>query len=116
MKESFDLAKGALEALLDRNCQEPAVFDVGTFVGYTDYIVVGTGRSSRQLKSLADEVESRVRSLGGKVLGVEGREQGDWILVDCGDLVVHLFQEESRHYYKMDELWATYRVADETLR
>ncbi|MBU1238832.1 ribosome silencing factor [Myxococcota bacterium] len=116
MVESVHLVKGAIDALLDRNCQDAAVYKVGSFVGYTDYIVVATGRSSRQIKSLADEVESRVRSLGGKIIGVEGREAGDWVLVDCGGVVIHLFQESSRDYYKIDELWSSYKVAPEALK
>jgi len=116
MVESVHLVKGALDALLDRNCQDPSVFKVGSFVGYTDYIIVATGRSSRQIKSLADEVESRIRSLGGKIIGVEGREAGDWVLLDCGSLVLHLFVEASREYYKMDELWSSYKVAPEALK
>ncbi len=116
MLESRQLVTAALSALSERNCQNPALFSVAEHVGYTDFIIVGTGRSSRQIRAMADEVERVLRELGEKLIGVEGKEGGEWILVDFGALVVHLFLEETRDYYQMDTLWAPFLVPSESLQ
>ena len=68
-------------------------------------IVIATGDSNRQVRSLARNVEDKVREAGGEVLGVEGQDGGEWVLVDLGDIVVHVMQPNVRRYYDLETLW-----------
>jgi ribosome-associated protein len=68
-------------------------------------VVVATGDSNRQVKALARSVEDKVREAGGEVLGTEGEDAGEWVLVDLGDIVVHVMQPKVRSYYDLESLW-----------
>jgi ribosome-associated protein len=70
-------------------------------------IVVVTGDSNRQVRALAKSVEDKVRAAGGEILGVEGEEGGEWVLVDTGDIVVHVMQANTRKHYDLESLWQT---------
>ncbi|MEW5781942.1 MAG: ribosome silencing factor [Pseudomonadota bacterium] len=70
-------------------------------------IVIATGDSTRQVRALAKSVEEKVRAAGGEILGVEGEEAGEWVLVDCGDLVCHVMLPKTRAYYDLESLWQT---------
>ena len=109
--EPFEIAKIALDAVNTMKGEEPALFDVGAYVGYTDYILIASGKSGRQLKSMADEIEKRVGELGEPIIGTEGKDQGNWVLIDFGFLVVHLFKSDVRDYYQMDSLWSKYLIS-----
>lgn len=68
-------------------------------------VIVATGDSNRQVKALARSVEDKVREAGGEVLGTEGEDAGEWVLVDLGDIVVHVMQPKVRSYYDLESLW-----------
>jgi ribosome-associated protein len=68
-------------------------------------VVIATGDSNRQVKALADRVQERVREQGGRVYGVEGEKSGEWVLVDLGDVVVHLMHPTVREFYNLEEIW-----------
>lgn len=70
-------------------------------------IVIATGDSNRHVRALAKSVESKVKEAGGAILGIEGEEVGEWVLVDCGDLVCHVMQPKVRAYYDLESLWQT---------
>ncbi len=72
----------------------------------TDYMVICTGTSSRHVVSIADHVEQSSRSAGNIPLGVEGQNSGDWVVVDLGDVIVHVMQEDSRQLYELEKLWS----------
>ena len=72
-----------------------------------DRIVICSGDSNRQTRALARNVQEKVREAGGEVLSVEGEDTGEWVLVDLGDIVVHIMQPAVRSLYKLEELWAT---------
>jgi ribosome-associated protein len=71
-----------------------------------DYFVICTATSNINARAVADEVREKLKAAGVRMLGVEGREEGWWVLLDFGDIVVHVFQEEARQYYAIDETWA----------
>ena len=71
----------------------------------TDYFIIATGTSDRQLRSLSDEIERLGKKIGQKVYKVAGRDSGDWIVMDFVDVVVHLFNEELRAYYDLELIW-----------
>ncbi len=99
-----DLAVAALEDLKGRDI---LALDVRKLTGVTDYMVFCTGNSDRQVKSLANNVEVEAKKAGVKVLGTEGQLGGDWVLVDFGDVVVHVMQAETRAFYDLERLWTT---------
>jgi ribosome-associated protein len=81
------------------------VLDVSTMTSITDFMVIGSGTSDRHVRSIADRVIERTKQAGNRALGVEGHEYGDWVLVDLGDVVVHVMQPATRDFYKLENLW-----------
>jgi ribosome-associated protein len=93
------------------------VLEVGEIIGITDFFVIGSGRSTRQVRTVADEVESVLRDAQIRPRRREGRDDAHWILLDFGVVVVHIFDEEARDYYDLERLWADApRVALRTLQ
>ena len=70
-----------------------------------DYFVICSGANSPQVKAIADHIEHELRELGTRPIGVEGRDNAQWILLDYGDVVVHIFEEETRAYYELEKFW-----------
>lgn len=70
-----------------------------------DYMVIASGRSQRQLHAMADHLQAKLKELSAKPVGVEGARVGDWVLVDGGDVVVHLFRPEVRRFYNLEKMW-----------
>ena len=99
------LTQTAVTALEDIKAQDIKVLDVRKHSTYCDYLIIATAESNRQVKALAHHVRDRMKESGGKVIGLEGEETGDWVLVDCGDIVVHVMQPAVRAYYNLEELW-----------
>jgi ribosome-associated protein len=92
-----------LDALKADNIQ---VLDVRGMTSITDYMIVASGRSSRQVRALADKVVEATATVGVKPLGIEGQEPGEWILIDLGDVVVHTMQPATRDFYQLEKLWS----------
>lgn len=104
--EPKELALFLAEALNEKKGIDIMILDVEALVGYTSYLVIASGRSERQVAAMADHVERAVRSeLGQRALGTEGTREGLWALLDFGDAVVHIFQEDERAYRDLESLW-----------
>ena len=71
-----------------------------------DFMVIASGRSSRQVASMAEHLEFRLKQAGVEVLGLEGMRQADWVLIDANDVIVHLFRQEVREFFVLDRMWA----------
>lgn len=100
------VALAIAEAGLDKKAVNVEIIDVLGKVDYADYLVVMSGRSDRQVAALARGIEEDVESkTKAKCLGVEGASQGRWVLMDFGDVVVHIFHEDVRGYYDIESLW-----------
>lgn len=95
-----------VEALDELKGREIAVLDVRKMTGVTDFMVVCSGTSNRHVKSLADNVELEAKKQGVRSLGVEGQQAADWVLVDFGDVVVHVMLPEARSFYDIEKLWS----------
>lgn len=92
---------------LDENKGEEIVsLDLKDKCSFTDFMVVASGRSARHVSALADHVVDALRKADGHVMSVEGRETGDWVLIDAGDVVIHLFRPEIRQFYNIEKMWA----------
>lgn len=102
---SKKLAELAVEALDDLKGQSIRSINVSKLTSITDFMVIATGRSSTHIKALADNVVGNVKEADLEVVGVEGRMQSEWVLVDLGDVVVHIMLAPMRALYNLEELW-----------
>ena len=94
-----------VDALEDVKGQDITVFDTVHLTSLFDRIAVVSGTSNRQTKALAASVRDKVKDAGGDVIGVEGEDTGEWVLVDLGDMIVHIMQPAIRQYYRLEEIW-----------
>lgn len=99
------LQKVVVDALEDIKGRDIEVINTSKLTSLFDRIVIACGDSNRQVKALARNVQEKVRENGGEVISVEGEEGGEWVLVDVGDIVVHVMQPAIRQYYNLEELW-----------
>ncbi len=81
------------------------MFNTSHLTSLFDRVIVASGTSNRQTKALASNVGASVKEAGGEVISIEGEDVGEWVLVDCGDAVVHIFQPALRQYYRLEEIW-----------
>jgi ribosome-associated protein len=100
------LQKLVVSALEDIKGRDIEVLNTSKLTSLFDRIVIATGDSNRQVKALARNVQEKVGEAGGEVLSIEGEENGEWVLVDLGDIVVHVMQPAVRAHYNLEELWA----------
>lgn len=99
------LQKAAVAALEDIKAREIEVLDVTHLTSLFDRVIIASADSARQLKALASHLRERAKAAGGRVYGVEGEDGGDWVLIDLGDIVVHIMQPAVRSHYNLEELW-----------
>ena len=99
------LEKTAVDALEDIKGRDIVAVDVRKLTSLFDTIIIATADSARQAKAMSNNVQEKVKAIGKKVQGVEGEQVGDWVLVDLGDVVVHIMQTEVRAHYNLEELW-----------
>jgi ribosome-associated protein len=98
----------AIQACLDKKAEEISILEMEKGSGaFTDYFVLCSGTNPRQVQAIADEVELRLKATGVPPAHVEGYKQGEWILVDYLDFVVHVFSEKARKFYDLERLWKT---------
>ena len=105
--QSSTLLKLVLHVLEEMKALEVVTLDVSRLTDITDTMVICSGTSSRQTKSIADRLTMESKREGLKPLGVEGLETGDWILVDLGDVLVHIMLPEAREFYSLEKLWSS---------
>jgi len=101
-----NMAKAVSKALDEAKAEEIITIDLTSKSALADYIVVATGRSGRQVAALARFAEEALHKAGAKRCRIEGAAQGDWVIVDSGDVVVHLFRPEVREFYQLEKLWS----------
>lgn len=99
------LQRVIIDALEDVKAEDIRVFDTTKISDLFDRVIIATGNSNRQTKSLAMSVKESVKEKGGDVISVEGMETGEWVLVDCGDIIVHILQPMLRSYYQLEGIW-----------
>jgi ribosome-associated protein len=105
--EVREWARTAARAASAKGGEDTVIIEVGAVLAITDAFVITSGRNNRQVKTIAEEVEARLKAEGGIApLRVEGLGDSQWILLDYGDLVVHVFLDETRRYYDLERLWS----------
>jgi ribosome-associated protein len=100
------VVEATLRAAEEKSAQDPVVLDLRGVVDTFDALVVISGRNDRQVRALAEEVERRSALAGVTPLHVEGYAEGEWVALDYGDVIVHVFDEFDREYYDLEHLWA----------
>jgi len=96
-----------LNALNDAKALDITVFEVSKLTSISDYMIIASGRSNRQVSAMADKVVEAAKENGIQPLGVEGKREGEWVLVDLGDIIVHLMHPDTREYYQLEKLWGS---------
>ena len=81
------------------------VLDVREISSFADYFVICSGANARQIQAIADEIESHLKTRGERPTSIEGYSHAEWVLVDCGDYLIHVFSEKARLYYDLERLW-----------
>jgi ribosome-associated protein len=110
--ESLSVAKRIVEACEDVKGGEVIVLDVASISDFADYFIVASGRSDRQVQGITNRVIEELSRHGVRPLSVEGYEDGQWVLIDCGDVVAHIFYEPVRSEYDLEGLWMRARKLD----
>lgn len=109
-RHSARLRRLIVEALEDAKGQDITVLDVRQLCDFTDYMLIATGTSTRHVQSLADKVIEKLRAHHIRPVGSEGEAVGDWVLLDFGDVVVHLMRPETRAFYDLEKLWGDGKI------
>ncbi|MGD9366128.1 MAG: ribosome silencing factor [Desulfobacteraceae bacterium] len=94
-----------IQAVLGKKAEAVVVLDVGGLTSIADTFIICSGRSNRQVSAIADHVERFLKQQGIRPLSVEGRKEGLWVLMDYGDVIIHVFYEETRSFYDLEGLW-----------
>ena len=103
------MVQAVADAALEENAADLTILDINELTIVADYFVICSGRSIIQNRSIADNVENRLREKGVGVLRKEGYDDGKWIVLDFGSTILHVFRQEERDYYKLEDLWADAR-------
>ena len=102
---SREKSRMAILAALDKKAERPVLLDVRTLSSFADHFLICSGRSDRQVRAIADAIVESLKRSGHPPLGVEGHAEGRWILIDCADVIVHVFHEPVREFYNLERLW-----------
>ncbi|MTJ03090.1 MAG: ribosome silencing factor [Sediminimonas qiaohouensis] len=103
---SEELLDRIIASLQDDKAEEIVQIDLRGKTAIGDYMVICSGRSSRQVAAIAEKLAKRLKQDLGRVARVEGKDAGDWVLIDTGDVVVHTFRPEVREFYQLEKMWA----------
>ena len=104
-EEAIELAQTAAQAAADKLGTDIVIVDVSERLAITDAFVIITGSNERQVEAIVDEIEEQLRRVGAKPVRREGRRDGRWVLLDYGDIVVHVQHAEERVFYALERLW-----------
>lgn len=102
---SLEKAKKVLSLAEDKKARAPVILELKDLTILTDYFVICSGESTTQVRAIAEHIEEGLAQSGIRPLSIEGAAYSHWILMDYGDVIVHVFEEETRHYYELEKLW-----------
>jgi ribosome-associated protein len=104
--DSRQRALDAVQAAFTKNALQPVLLDVASLTSYTDFILILSGQSTRQVDAICRAIQEGMKQQGHGVLGVEGEKGSQWMLLDYGDVVVHVFYHPQREFYDLEGLWS----------
>lgn len=99
------LQRGVIDALEDVKAQDITVLNTQHLTGLFDRVVIATGTSNRHTRALANSVREKAHEMKAEIISTEGEETGEWVLVDLGDIIIHIMQPDIRAYYALEEIW-----------
>jgi len=103
--KAIDKAKLCMKIICERKAIDPVLFEVGKLTSIADYFLIASGSSSRQVQAMASHLLRKMKEAGFRAYGLEGQEEGHWILLDYGDIIIHLFYQPFREFYDLEGLW-----------
>ncbi len=110
--ESREMAKLVVKALEDKKGEEIRIIDISTVSVLADYFIIANGSNRSQVQALSDNVSEGLGRAGAEVKQVEGYETANWILLDLGDVIVHIFDKENRLFYDLERIWRDGKLID----
>ncbi|HZS51202.1 MAG TPA: ribosome silencing factor [Bryobacterales bacterium] len=105
----MDFWQAAVEAARSKKAEDISVLDLHEVASFTDTFVICSGMSARQNQAISDEVERKLKEQGLRPASIEGYQQAEWILMDYGDFIIHIFSPRARNYYELERLWKNAR-------
>ena len=109
--ELEEMKQAVVDALEDIKARDIVVLDVAQLTSMTECMIIASADSNRQTRALAANVQEKLKEKGAQILGIEGEDTGEWVLVDLGAVIVHIMQPAVRQYYNLEELWGGQRPA-----
>lgn len=109
---SAELARIAIAALEDKKAEDVRVIDIGDVSVLADYFIIANGNNRTQVQAMADEVEQRLGRAGAEPKQIEGYQTGNWVLLDFGDVIIHIFDAQNRLFYDLERIWKDGRQID----
>ena len=106
MASTLSIEKHVISALEDIKAFDIVSLDVKKLTSICDFMIIASASSTRQTKALARNIKDKMSSFGIEVIGIEGETEGDWVLVDLGDIIVHIMTPTTRAYFNLEELWS----------
>ena len=103
--EALDKALLCTKIIKERKAINPTLFEMAGLTSITDYFIVASGASNRQVQAISKHVMRRMREQGFRAYGVEGEQEGHWVLMDYGDVIIHIFYQPVREFYDLEGLW-----------
>jgi ribosome-associated protein len=100
------IKKNVIKALVDIKAFDIIELDVRKLTSITDYMIIASASSTRQTRALANNVQDKMKELNVGIVGIEGEGEGDWVLVDIGDIIIHIMTPTTRAYFNLEELWS----------
>ena len=110
--DAINAARVAATAIADKNGEDVRLLDLSGLLVVTDVFVLASGTSRRHVRTLVDDAEEALREIDRKPIRREGTDHGEWVLLDYGDVVIHVFDRETREYYDLEHLWANAPVIE----
>ena len=105
-EEAIEAARVAAQAIADKKGEDVQLLDLSGLLVVTDVFLIASGTSTRHVKTLVEDAEDALREVDRRPIRREGTEHGEWVLLDYGDVVIHVFSKETREYYDLERLWA----------
>ncbi|HXP83164.1 MAG TPA: ribosome silencing factor [Bryobacteraceae bacterium] len=109
---SPELWRVAVRAAEAKQAKDLHVLDLRAISAFADYFVIASGANARQIQAIADEVEQQLKKAGERALSIEGYDNAEWILMDYGDNLIHIFSEKARAYYDLERLWREAKLVE----